>query len=638
MHASENDILNMSLEELMDIKVSVNSITAESLSKSPSTISVITAEQIKLYGFSSVSEAVESVAGFELMRTFSVNRLATARGILQDNYSNKILLTIDGTPVWSGITGFTVLDRISIQHIERIEVLKGPASVQYGTNAYVGVISLILKKQNQDSSILSVSAGVDDYYHLNFQQTFNFDQQKLYLAGHLEDETGQPYLFTDINEATVEFDDKEKIKNLTIKYEYANSQFNYNRFNLINSRLGISATATRGGGLTQVTEGQVLSYSYENKINNNNQILIRTSYDESGREFARTQDRSIEAHTLGKRYSATAKWLHSFDEKKLVELGLDFDKRKSAYYRNIDMLTGETRTENNMANRSVIEQAAFTRFKWSLERNTINLGFRLTDNELFGSNISASLSNLWELNATQNLRFNYAQSYRTPSLLELYFRTDSNSVIGNFNLEPETSDVIEIGYLYQGNSWQLNSTAYFARYQNKIFRNSQSYTLPDGTLIDNTSVYQNGNEITAFGLEGELKYSNSSGWNAFLNFDWVDGDNGDQVAESYNFKYSSAPNLSIGGSKSQGDWNVAMVAKFRGAANDLLGEISSSMTLDAVINYHQQFEGSYFLHTLSLKNITDDEPLVAEYVRKNGTEPLVLESEPRIYYQLLWNY
>ncbi len=632
------EVLDLSLDRLFKAKVTVNSIVAETILESPSTISIISHSDIARYGLINVADAIETVAGFESLRTFSANRLPTSRGILQPNYANKILLTINGIPVWAGITGFTILDRINIDQIKQIEVLKGPGSIQYGTNAYTGVINIVLKNTMSDLTEVSAGVGSDEYYHVNFIKNYQTDEQNIYVALHSEDEKGQPYHFTDGAGNFVDFDDKDKVKNVTSIYRYKNSSLTYNQFKLENSRFGISATATRGGGLTQTQKGMVVAYKYDNQLTTTDQIEVDLSYDEGGRNFFRTQDKSVHADTSGKRYSAAGKWVHRFYVDSIIELGFDIDRRKSVRYNNIETETGNIITQNNMKSRVTYERSFFSRFNTTLNSFIINAGVRITDNELFGINNSFSLSGIWKLSTNDAIKLNYSQSYRAPSLLELFFKTDTNSVIGNIHLEPETSDVYELSYTKAYNYWFFNSTLYTARYKNKISRNSQSYTFEDGTFLENTSVYQNGNEITAVGLENEIRYENSEGLQVFFNFNWVDGDKGDQVNDSYNFKYVSEVSYSTGLSQKTGDWNFAAMVNFRGDSQDVSETLDSTATFDFNISYIQALSSSSLLHSIKLENLSDAKPQVAEYVRRNGADPLLLELEPRVYYQLKWRY
>ncbi len=144
-----NDLYDLSLEQLLNINIQVVSTQGEKIFNSPSTVTVINSDEIIKYNFLTVEEALQTIAGIKTYRTYLKRNLPTARGVLQDNYANKVLILIDGTPIWNAVTGEGNIDRINIKDVERIEILKGPASVLYGTNAYSGAINIVLKKEDK---------------------------------------------------------------------------------------------------------------------------------------------------------------------------------------------------------------------------------------------------------------------------------------------------------------------------------------------------------------------------------------------------------------------------------------------------------------------------------------------------------
>ena len=91
----------------------------------------------------------KTLAGIQVYRTAFKQQVATVRGVLQDHYANKVLVMINNVPSWHAVTGEGNLDRVSIHDVERIEVLRGPASVTYGSQAYVGAINLIFSAAKQ---------------------------------------------------------------------------------------------------------------------------------------------------------------------------------------------------------------------------------------------------------------------------------------------------------------------------------------------------------------------------------------------------------------------------------------------------------------------------------------------------------
>lgn len=153
-------IEELSLKDLLNIPVQVGSTKATTVFTSPSTVSVIDQDMIRNYGFQSIAEALNTVAGFSVLRTASRQEIPTSRGILQDHFPNKVLFMINDVPTWNPVTSeMGPLDRVSINDVERIEVLKRPASVLYGTNAYTGAINIVLKSHKSGAPTQGMATG-----------------------------------------------------------------------------------------------------------------------------------------------------------------------------------------------------------------------------------------------------------------------------------------------------------------------------------------------------------------------------------------------------------------------------------------------------------------------------------------------
>lgn len=112
----------------------------------PSVITVITREQVRRYGYRTVPEALSSVPGLFLINDLTTFNVAI-RGIHAgpDSWSRTIKFLIDGKPVQYNATGGALLgpEFVPIYAVERIEVVRGPASALYGANAFLGVVNVI---------------------------------------------------------------------------------------------------------------------------------------------------------------------------------------------------------------------------------------------------------------------------------------------------------------------------------------------------------------------------------------------------------------------------------------------------------------------------------------------------------------
>jgi iron complex outermembrane receptor protein len=157
------DLAKMSLEQLSEI--SVTSVTREPqpLSKSPSAIQVITNEQIRRSGASSIPEALRLAHNLQVAQVDAQKWIITARGFSSD-VGNKLLVMIDGrtvyTPLFSGV--FWERQDYLLEDVDRIEVISGPGGTLWGTNAVNGVINIITKSAAETAGFYAEAGGGDE--------------------------------------------------------------------------------------------------------------------------------------------------------------------------------------------------------------------------------------------------------------------------------------------------------------------------------------------------------------------------------------------------------------------------------------------------------------------------------------------
>ena len=154
------DFSHMSIEELADIEISSVSKKKESLSDAAAAIFVITQEDIRRSGYTSIPEVLRLAPNLQVARVDSSQYAITARGF-NSTTANKLLVLIDGrtvyTPLFSGV--FWDVQDVMLQDIERIEVISGPGGALWGSNAVNGVINIITRSAHATQGAL-LSAGV----------------------------------------------------------------------------------------------------------------------------------------------------------------------------------------------------------------------------------------------------------------------------------------------------------------------------------------------------------------------------------------------------------------------------------------------------------------------------------------------
>src|SRR5664279_1289145 len=149
-----DDLTKLGVDELFSVQVTSVGRKAQKISKSPASVFVLTAEDIRRSGATSIPEALQWVPGVTALsldgRSWSVSIRGSAR-----MYSDKILVMIDGrslyTPLFSGVIWDSI--DVPLQDIEQIEVVRGPGAVMWGPNAVNGVINIITSKARSTTGV-----------------------------------------------------------------------------------------------------------------------------------------------------------------------------------------------------------------------------------------------------------------------------------------------------------------------------------------------------------------------------------------------------------------------------------------------------------------------------------------------------
>lgn len=131
---------------------------------SPSTVSVITEEDIRLSGATNIPDLLRRVVGMDVMSLSAAQPDLSIRGFNRE-LSNKVLVLVDGRSVYMDLLGAVIWSHlpISLAEIERIEIIRGPGSAVYGANAVTGVINIITRTPGEGRNLLQVEAGSPGY-------------------------------------------------------------------------------------------------------------------------------------------------------------------------------------------------------------------------------------------------------------------------------------------------------------------------------------------------------------------------------------------------------------------------------------------------------------------------------------------
>ncbi|MBI3122954.1 MAG: TonB-dependent receptor [Ignavibacteriales bacterium] len=616
--AGKVEVEVISLEDLLKMGIEVASFTQKNIFNTPSTVSVIDKETIKRYNFTSIAEALNYVSGFSVTRSYLKRNIPTSRGILQDNYANKVLVMINGTPAWHASTGEGNLDRVNIADVERIEVLKGPASVLYGTNAYSGAVNIVIKKANGTSSAGRFKYGENGLISGGGNFSFNKDDYSVFVSANSTNERGSDFRFVD--QVNVAGNVKQYIKtnNFTVNLGYKAHGLLFNAYNVDESYLGVTPRFSSGAGKNHNLNGYMFNYSFENSFSKEFHLNADVTLDWEQRVLSRTFDDETRADIVGQRLSGVVNALYQATDQLSFQLGTEYAKKKSIKYDNISVQKGIVLEDNYMSGKSIYDFSLFGQTEFNFAPFDILAGVRYNKNELFGGNVSSRATLVYSIDSKNALKLVYGTSYRSPSLFELYFRTSTNTVFGNTKLQPEESTSFELSYVTSFGNFFLQALAYYADYTNKIFRTTGTVILENGTSKNNVSIYTNGKKFSAKGFELDGKYQLTNNFDALFNYSYVSGDNGDEVAgvSHYNFKYVPRHTAVVGLSKQFGDLSFSGLANYISERGSVKTKIGSSVVIDFNIGFTQKIGGYNLRHNLSAKNLFNKTILFPEYVSR----------------------
>ncbi len=160
----KRDLSSLSVDDLMNVEVTSVARKGQKLSDTAAAVFVITQEDIRRSGATSIPEILRMVPGLDVARINGNTWAISARGF-NSQFANKLLVMIDGrsiyTPLFSGVY-WDVADTL-IEDVDRIEVIRGPGGTLWGANAVNGIINIITKHSIEtQGTLVSAGAGTAD--------------------------------------------------------------------------------------------------------------------------------------------------------------------------------------------------------------------------------------------------------------------------------------------------------------------------------------------------------------------------------------------------------------------------------------------------------------------------------------------
>ncbi|MBI5246267.1 MAG: TonB-dependent receptor [Elusimicrobia bacterium] len=637
--------------------ITVAAARPETVFNSVSNVTVIDREQIERYNYESVSDALQSVAGVTVWRTYAMQRIPTFRGALQEHYANKVLVMINNIPAFHSVTGEGDIDRVGIDSVERIEILRGPASVLYGTNALNGAINIVLRHAPRRARLAAASVGVASG-HGGFSGSAEVsraaglfarekDGSRLFISADYYSQRKAHFSFTDEARNTFELREYFSAKTINAAWSRGGHSLLANLTNSEQNYGGNSITLASGAQNRHEKELALLNYSYSFDPDWSG-LKYSATFDRQRRQIPRDAADSLRSDILGTRYASDLSASVPLTDAVSLDLGGKHEYRVAEHYNNFVSTSQSVVADNKMDNRVLWEGSLFGQLGYSGGPWKLALGTNFTHNSICGDNVSSRFSAVYMINERNSTKFMAGQSFRAPTPFELYFQNAPVTVLGNPALRPEKTSSAEASYLTTWQNLFAQVTVYYEDYKNAIHREIGDFTR-DGVAYANANFYANAASYNAKGAEVELRYT-AARFSAFSAFNYIKGSHGDAetvvaagglaAAQTSNFKYvprytlSGGVSFSAANPRGPGDFFGSLTANHYSPMDTLRTRLPGQAWADLSIGYKT---GS-FKHTVGIQNVTGSTVVVPEYVRQRVVESMPLVNGRRVSYTVNYRF
>lgn len=489
----------------------------QSLRKSVYKMNVIDQKRIEAKAVTNAQQILSGELGIRFNNDMT---LGTADISLMGMSGRNIKILMDGVPLLDRGDVRESLNQINVAQIERIEIVEGPMSIMYGSDALAGIINIITKKPESETIQVNARVGEEtagkeyDFFRgkgLHTQQlSGSWDNGKLSIQASVLHYDFGGWGGDSLNRAHAWKPKEQLLPSLRIGYRAKNWDILYRNDYLLET------ITTKGKVNTDIYKAinqffttNRMAHQLQHNHNWNNKWFLNSSlaYTDYTR-YTKTDlidynNRTI-TPTTGAGEQDTARFnavnfrtslLYVYNKKLSIQPGFEYSYDNASGAR----IQGKPEITN-------IAGFLTAEYKPTDQLN-IRPGIRMNKNSIYDAPpVIPSINTLYRINDNFSVRASYAQGFRAPALRELYFefRDANHNIVGNENLKAENSNSVNLSFAYrkplQENRMYATEIGYFYNNFNNLIDMAVSATNPQEYTMVNVDNYK----TTGFSLSNKF--------------------------------------------------------------------------------------------------------------------------------------
>ena len=517
--------------------VTVASRYSQTLQEAPSIVSVITEKDIRSMGYRNLTDVLRNIPGVYISVSKESRSLAWFRGVTSSD-NNKILLLVDGVPWYDGVyTHAWIDDVIPLFHVKQIEIVKGPGSAVYGTNAFSGVVNIVTKKaENINGAEIRLSTGSfarQEVSMLAGQVFENGSSVKAY--ARMFDVRGDGLTVTPEGEMNIKGVNPRKSINGGVEFKYKDTFVRYDFFDythtyFVNPQSDIDSLLLEDvnnfnlnyrndffhvrSDISMGAVGTVSPYIFTQRYVNTSNYAYFTGFEQDEDEITEGET-LVHAVKFTERYGLglEAQLQPSPKHMSVVGVGGDFTYVADLQDYVYENGSGQPISSTFGAPEGSWLTDVFTFFQhtwtatWWMEMMG---GVRLDAYNLAGLATSPRAGFLFVPTSGASIKLLYGRAFRAPNARELLVSVTPNELgevpftNGNSGLTPENIDTVELDLMGQsGQELKVRASTFASVLQNQINKR----VLQEGVTSSlGNQFYDNTGSTSIFGFETEVEW------------------------------------------------------------------------------------------------------------------------------------